>query len=149
MVSGKYKDTMELKLVRDIFSAYSATGKLYIDSTFECYTLEDAVREVDGQPVASWKVAGLTAIPRGKYKLAWTFSNRFQKNTLQIMDVPGFQGIRIHAGNDAGDTEGCILLGQMRLADKVYKSRDAVKALEDKIVPVITGGEGDVHIIVS
>ena len=74
------------------------------------WVLEDQVREVVGEPVSEWKVPGKTAIPAGRYKVLITFSNRFQKLMPQLMDVPGFTGVRIHAGNTAADTEGCLLL---------------------------------------
>ena len=86
----------------------------------ECATLEDALILVpdgnDNRPIekgtTGFKYPSLTAIPEGRYRLRTTFSQRFQRNTPQLMDVPQFTGIRIHAGNTAADTDGCILLGQ-------------------------------------
>ena len=109
------------------------------------YSLEDVVREVEGQPVASWKVPGKTAIPSGRYRLRWTMSNRFKRMMLLLEDVPGFAGVRIHAGNVAGDTEGCILLGMSWTisggAESLLKSREAVKKFEALVVPKIKAGE--------
>ena len=81
------------------------------DGDHLCYTLEDMVREVPGQPVGNWKIAGRTAIPRGTYRVVFVNSPRFGPGTLSLRDVPGFEAIRMHAGNTAADTEGCILLG--------------------------------------
>ncbi len=74
-----------------------------------CDTLEDPVRELG--PNGEGKVYGQTAIPAGTYKVAITWSVKFQKHMLAVLDVPFFTGIRIHSGNDAGDTLGCILVG--------------------------------------
>jgi hypothetical protein len=76
-----------------------------------CYTLEDEVREIPGQPVAAWKIKGATAIPAGRYLLTLEHSPRFGPDTLTLRDVPGFTGVRMHAGNTEHDTEGCPLLG--------------------------------------
>jgi hypothetical protein len=65
----------------------------------------------DPSTVKDWKVKGESAIPKGTYTVRFTYSPRFKKNMWQIIDVPGFDGIRIHAGNTADDTEGCILVG--------------------------------------
>ncbi len=81
-------------------------GELFIDGQYECYTLEDVVRPVEQ------KVAGQTAIPTGSYRVVVDWSPRFKKNMLHILDVPGFLGVRIHPGNAATDTDGCILVGQ-------------------------------------
>lgn len=87
-------------------------GKLFAaDGHRLCYTLEDEVREVPGQPVAAWKVKGATAIPAGRYRLTLEVSPRFGVDTLTVHDVPGFVGVRMHAGNTESDTEGCPLLG--------------------------------------
>lgn len=97
-------------------------GQLTINGRAICWMLEDPVREIEGRPVEEWKIKGQTAIPRGRYKIERTFSNRFQYTTPQLMDVPGFTGIRIHTGNTAADTEGCLLPGMERREKGVGQS---------------------------
>jgi hypothetical protein len=112
---------MDLLLIRRWYTDRSTIGTLYLDNLFEMYTLEDIEREV--------KVPGKTAIPRGKYRIVLDWSNRFQKIMPHILDVPGFEGIRIHAGNTARDTEGCILVGLRREPDFVSDSKIAFNRL--------------------
>ncbi len=123
-------------------SAHGCTlGSLYIDGGFECFTLEDVVREIPGQPVETWKIPAETAIPSGTYNLAVNLSNRFQKLLPQLLDVPGFAGVRLHSGNTAADTEGCILVGCRREAATVLDSRLAFNMLFPKIKAAIDRGE--------
>ena len=103
---------MKLELKRFEFGTDWTIGKLFMDGKLVCFTLEDKVREVEGQPVETWKVAGKTAIPKGEYQVIIAFSNRFQAPRPHVLNVPGFAGIRIHTGNSSGDTEGCILVGE-------------------------------------
>lgn len=102
---------MRLKLLRNRFTDEYTTGQLYLEDTYFCFTLEDEVREITGQPVEKWKVNGETAIPRGIYKLTLETSTRFGPDTITIHNVPGFKGIRIHSGNSEKDTEGCPIVG--------------------------------------
>ena len=102
---------MNLQVKRFHFGPTATIGRLYVDGSFHSYTLEDTVRELPGVAVEKWKVAGKTAIPVGTYTVALTFSNRFQKVLPQLLNVPGFEGIRIHPGNKSADTEGCLLVG--------------------------------------
>jgi len=100
---------------------------------FECYTCEDPVRgNGDPKTVAEWKVKGDTAIPYGTYKVRKTMSPRFKRMMWELQNVPGFAGIRIHAGNTAQDTEGCILLGRHINGDYtgVAQSKAAVAEFE-------------------
>lgn len=106
-----------------------------------CYTCEDVIREVLGVPVESWKIPGRTAIPQGTYDVLITFSNRFQKPTPILMHVPGFTGIRIHAGNTAADTEGCILPGLTWDDIGVMQSRAAMAMLFALISDAIDSNE--------
>lgn len=78
------------------------------------------------------KVAGKTPIPYGTYLCQLTWSNRFGCPKWQIMNVPGFEGVRIHAGNTPEDTEGCILLGYGVDQDnnRIVKSTPAVSDFE-------------------
>ncbi len=107
---------MKLTLQRTHGNQTTTWGKLFADGKFVCYTLEDLVREVAGQPVDVWKVKGATAIPSTRfvgsaYVVTLEKSPRFGVNTLTINSVPGFLGVRMHAGNTTADTEGCVLLG--------------------------------------
>jgi hypothetical protein len=131
---------MRLKLIRDEFEEDCTLGKLYNGEHFCCYTLEDKVREIS-LPVERWKIPGMTAIPRGKYRVMLTFSNRFQKYLPELQDVPGFKGIRIHAGNTSEDTEGCILVGMGRGKGVIYESRKALAALQQQIENAIRDGD--------
>ena len=102
---------MNLILKRVHFGEDFTVGQLSVDGRFICYTLEDKVREVIGDPVSTWKVMGKTAIPVGVYPVIITMSMRFKIRLPLLMDVPGFSGVRIHTGNSSVDTEGCILVG--------------------------------------
>lgn len=116
---------MEMKLVRKELTNNSTIGELSVNGKFECFTLEDRVRPV--------KIKGETAIPLGAYEVVVTFSNRFKKPLPLFLNVPGFEGVRIHPGNTKKDTEGCILVGQTKSKDMVGKSRAAFDILFAKI----------------
>ena len=117
---------MKILLERDIRMPHFTLGKMYIDGQFSFYTCEDLIREIPGVDVAEWKVSDSTAIPKGTYRIIITFSNRFQKPLPLLLDVPGFTGIRIHAGNTAEDTSGCILIGTARSKGGVVNSQLAM-----------------------
>jgi hypothetical protein len=103
----------------------STIGELLIDGIFECYTLEDVERPV--------KIKAETAIPKGTYKVIINMSNRLKRLLPLLINVPNFEGVRIHAGNTNHDTEGCILVGKTRGVDFVGKSRKAFAALLTKM----------------
>jgi hypothetical protein len=108
---------MELKLIRDKFTDESTIGRLLINEVFHCFTLEDKVREV--------KIKNVTAIPKGRYEVIVNFSNRFQQQMPLLLNVPNFEGVRIHWGNYSKDTEGCILLGTTKAVNMIGNSRAA------------------------
>lgn len=102
---------MEIELRRNPSVRKTTFGDLLIDGVWECYTLEDQIREIPGQPVASWKIHGETAIPANRYKLTLDYSQRFGPDTITINHVPGFDAIRMHGGTDISSTEGCVVVG--------------------------------------
>jgi len=133
---------MKLLLEREPSHLTCTIGSLYVNDEFECFTLEDVVREIPGVPVERWKIKGKTAIPAGTYKLGVTFSQRFQRMLPILHDVPGFDGVRIHTGNTDADTEGCILVGtQLAEAESITYSRAAFNALYPKLVDALGAGE--------
>lgn len=129
---------MQIVIERGLSGTACTIGKLYLDSVFFAYSLEDVDRKLEA---GGKKIKGETAIPRGNYKVTIDFSNRFQKQMMHVLDVPGFEGIRIHAGNTAADTEGCILLGKVRSDNAVFNSRDAVNALFEKVRTALDAGQ--------
>ncbi|MCW3102337.1 MAG: hypothetical protein JWO09_777 [Bacteroidetes bacterium] len=116
---------MNLKLIRKYPAADCVIGELYVDNIFECYTCEDIERPE--------KIHGVTAIPRGIYEVVVTFSDRFKRQLPLLLNVPGYEGIRIHPGNTAADTEGCILPGKGKTESSVTQSVVAFNALFSKI----------------
>jgi hypothetical protein len=106
---------MILRLVREIYNPTNTISKLYINDVFFCNILEDVDRGLYfTQPleeIEKLKVYGNTAIPKGVYEIAITYSERFKKYLPLLMNVPGFAGIRIHPGNTEADTLGCLLPG--------------------------------------
>jgi len=132
---------VKLQLHRVQLAADFTIGRLLVDGIPECYVCEDAVREVPDQPVASWKIHGKTAIPRGTYAIDITMSARFGRMLPLLLNVEGFEGIRIHPGNKAVDTDGCLLPGFDRLADGVGKSVLAFNQLFTKLSAAKSRGE--------
>lgn len=105
-------------------------GKLFANGLFVCNTCEDADRFLEN---GGKKIQDITAIPRGIYDVGITFSNRFQKPLPQLFDVDGFTGVRIHGGNTAENSQGCILVGQVRTATGIAKCADSLQRIIDMI----------------
>jgi len=112
---------MKLELKRIIYSDNSTLGELFVDGEFLMFSLEDVVRV--------FKIIGRSAIPAGTYQIDITYSARFERYMPLIQNVNGFTGIRIHAGNTAEDTEGCILVGLSKSRDFIKDSRKAMTAI--------------------
>lgn len=123
---------------------HSTLGSLYIDGSWFCFTLEDPVRDLG--PDGKGKIPGETAIPAGNYKVAIDQSTRFNRLMPHILDVPFFEGVRIHSGNTASDTEGCVLVGMQKIDEStIGQSRIAFEALMDRLYAAV----GDIDLEVS
>ena len=109
---------MKLFLQRIAQTPEYTIGRLYIDDKVFCNTLEDPVRDLPKEQ----KIMHKTAIPEGTYKVIVNRSPRFKRDLPLLLDVPYFEGIRIHRGNTAKDTSGCILVGINREKGKVLDS---------------------------
>ena len=119
---------MDIRLRRFEFGTNYTIGKLYVDDVYFCFTLEDKVRE------PGVKVDGQTAIPYGTYPVIIDYSTHFNMDLPHVLNVPGFEGIRIHTGNTDADTEGCILVGTTWAGkDFVGNSKFAFEPLFEKL----------------
>ncbi len=136
---------MELKVIRDVFGENTTTGKLYINDVFECFTLEDKCRALNSNmsldEINRIKVYGKTAIPTGRYEVIITYSPKFAKAMPLLLNVPGYEAIRIHPGNSEKDTLGCILLGEARSADWVGNSKAAFNRFFPKLQAALKARE--------
>lgn len=106
---------MNLTLKRLNLTPNYTEGELYVNGVYFCKTLEDTNRDLNknGQfDNNEKKVYGETCIPYGKYKVILSYSPKFKRELPEILEVPDFQGIRIHRGNKIADTLGCILCGE-------------------------------------
>ena len=110
---------LKITVKRKILNECDTIGDLYVSYPedpdtleFVCNTLEDKVRNKKGTKKEDFKkVYGETAIPYGTYRVVITYSNAFQKKLPEILNVPLYEGIRIHTGNHKDDTFGCLILG--------------------------------------
>ena len=126
---------MKIEVIRATCGATCTIGKMYIDGVDTCYTLEDVVRP-DGE-----KIYGETAIPYGRYRVVVTPSARFGRDLPLLLDVPNFTGVRIHPGNTAADTHGCILVGMESSGTSILNSRVAFHTVFSQIQEGIARGE--------
>jgi hypothetical protein len=112
-------------------------GKLYVNGTYFCDTLEDKDRGLtskdDIEYIKKIKVYGKTAIPAGLYRITIEASIKFKRLLPYLHDVPGFSGILIHRGNDEDDTLGCILVGENKVKGKVINSTKYEVALMEML----------------
>lgn len=149
---------MLLVLNRKVSEEYSTIGELLINGVHQCWICEDVIREPKERPtdegksqfeymnemvewVKTWKVMSKTAIPSGTYRIIITYSQRFKKLLPILVNVPGFTGIRIHPGNDAVDTDGCLLPGITEDNGKVWNSRVAFEELYELISTELLKGD--------
>ena len=137
---------MKIKVYRYNSDRDHSNSVILIDGKYECDGLEDEYRR--------FKQMHETRIPDGKYKIELRteggfhrrYSNRFgswHKGMLWIKDVPGFEYILIHIGNDDDDTSGCLLVGYAGRNDHnfVANSTVAYKAFYPKVRNALTRGE--------
>ena len=140
---------MKLTLKRIALRPTYTIGKLYIDNVYFCDTIEDTVRDINKNGKfdnGEKKVHSKTAIPYGTYEIKWTYSPRFKKYTPQLMNVPSFEGIRIHAGNTSADTEGCLILGENKQVGKVLNSRTTINKFYQIIIEACSIGKVTIEI---
>jgi len=142
---------MQLNVIRHQFGKDATNGLLFIDGVFECYTLEDEVREV--------KVMHETCIPEGEYEIKLRaeggFHSRYlkrygadwHKGMLWLQDVPNFTWILIHTLNDSTQTSGCLGVGSSQQdldldsKGKISQSRDAYQRMYPKVRDALLNGE--------
>ncbi len=127
---------MKLDVVRTQFGKDATNGMLFVDGVFECFTLEDEVRDI--------KVMSETAIPLGEYEIKFRniggfdtkykarYGSTFHKGMLELQDVPNFKYILIHTGNTDQHTAGCLLIGETQ--QDLDKGKDG-----------FVGGSGDAY----
>lgn len=121
-------------------------GKMFINGNYVCDTIEDAVRDT--------KIQGKTAIPAGTYQITmniksskfsaskYKWATKYGSYLPRLIDVPNYDGVLIHVGNDENDTEGCILVGQNKEVGKVINSVITFTALMNNyFVPAKKSGE--------
>lgn len=140
---------MKLTLKRIALRPTYTIGKLYINDAYFCDTIEDTVRDTNKNGKfdnGEKKVHSKTAIPYGTYEIKWTYSPRFKKYTPQLMNVPSFEGIRIHAGNTSADTEGCLILGENKQVGKVLNSRATINKFYSIIKKACSNGKVTIEI---
>jgi len=137
---------MHLKLPRYNSSTNSTGGLLFVDGLFHCFTCEDEHRDI--------KIHGETRIPAGTYEIKlrtqggmtkrYAKKFDFHQGMLWLQDVPGFDWIYIHIGNNEKHTDGCILVGfgaNCKNGNTVQHSTLAYTDLYLMVVEAINSGE--------
>lgn len=136
---------MRLLLKRRFLADDYTIGTLYINGMRFCDTIEDKVRDInqdgDLDDEGEGKVFGETAIPYGKYDIQLSMSPKFKRKLPLLLNVPHFTGIRIHRGNTAKDSHGCILPGENKVKGQVINSSTYEIILVEKMTMAIADGE--------
>lgn len=124
---------MKLKLKRIAFKPTYTIGRLFVDGKYVCDTIEDRDRGLTDsmtlEEIMRLKKYGETAIPYGTYRVQITYSPKFKKMMPILIGVKGFEGVRIHSGNTAKDSLGCLLVGRNTKVGMVTESRKTYNML--------------------
>ena len=136
---------MEIKLIRKYYQVKYTIGRLYVNNRFFSDCLEPPSLHLTERSALGTiliaKYKGYRAIPTGRYRILITRSRRFGRWLPLLLNVKGFEGIRIHAGNKPEDTRGCILLGFNRRKGYVLDSTRCVLTLVKMMTEAIAKGE--------
>ena len=124
---------MEIQVNRIARKDGYTIGRMSLNGVYFCDTLEDTDRGLNStmsvDEILSKKRKGITAIPTGKYDVILTFSPRFKRVLPLLLNVPGYQYIRVHNGNRPDSTEGCLLVGENKAKGQVLNSRATLQKL--------------------
>ena len=143
---------MELTLKRIALRSEYTIGKLYVDGEYVCDTIEDTVRDLDKDGKfanGEVKIPGKTAIPYGRYEVTmkvkspkysnftkYSWAKKYDGYLPRLLNVPHFDGVLIHVGNSALDSEACVLVGENKVVGKVINSVNTFRRLmDDYLVP--------------
>ena len=143
---------MELTLKRIALMSEYTIGKLYVDGEYVCDTIEDTVRDLDKDGKfanGEVKIPGKTAIPYGRYEITmkvkspkysnfskYSWAKKYDGYLPRLLNVPHFDGVLIHVGNSALDSEACVLVGENKVVGKVINSVNTFRRLmDDYLVP--------------
>ena len=136
---------MEIKLIRKYYRTKYTIGRLYVNNRFFSDCLEPPSLHLTERSALGTiliaKYKGYRAIPTGRYRILITRSRRFGRWLPLLLNVKGFEGIRIHAGNKPEDTRGCILLGFNRHKGYVLDSTRCVLTIVKMMTEAIEKGE--------
>ena len=135
---------MELVVDRKWKKQSYTISNLTIDGKWFCNVLEDADRGLDSSmsiaKIRELKKPSITAIPKGTYEITLDVispkycTNSFYKQVCngkvpRLLNVKGFEGVLIHAGNTDKDSAGCLLVGINLERGKVLKSQETFRKL--------------------
>lgn len=135
---------MKLELKRIALKPNYTIGKLFINGTYYCDTIEDKVIDLNKNGKFDdglTKVMHQTAIPYGTFKVVVNHSQKFNRELPRLLDVPYFEGILIHNGSDQNSSSGCIIVGENKTVGKVTNSTFYMNNLTARIKDAQNKGE--------
>ena len=149
------------KYMAYVFTTKGKDGKL--DKNFPGVFIQSQMKEEEEAAHRTWiekekqrfpfedyahgevKIPGISAIPEGEYTVVITWSPKFREWLPQIIGDQAFnrqwQGVRIHAGNTAADTRGCILPGENKIPGRVINSRRCLRMIVTRLTEAYARGE--------
>lgn len=156
---------MELRLERIALRSEYTIGKLYVDGEYVCDTIEDTVRDLDKDGKfanGEVKIPGKTAIPYGRYEITmkvkspkysnfskYSWAKKYDGYLPRLLNVSQFDGVLMHVGNSAMNSEGCIIVGENKVVGKVINSVNTFRRLMDEyLVPAKKRNENIVITII-
>ena len=127
------REVMEIRVKRIARKDGYTIGRMSLNNEYFCDTLEDTDRGLKDtmqvNEILAKKVKGQTAIPTGKYDVILTFSPKFKRVLPLLLNVPGYQYIRVHHGNLPSSTDGCLLVGENKVKGQIINSRATLEKL--------------------